>query len=421
MWSKTVGMSLLVLGFIPLGGGVSAQTTEERITELERRIEVLGTELERERMGDVFLPATESRYGLGPAASKIYTKEQGLSIGGYGEALYQNFEDETPAEADFLRAILYVGHKFTDRWVLNTEFEFEHASTSEEGSVSVEFAYIDYLWDEAVNFRAGLVLIPMGFINEYHEPTTFYGARRPDIESLIIPSTWRENGVGVFGDVGDFSYKAFVVNGLQGEDFGPSGLRGGRQKGSEALAEDLAGVVRLDWSAVQGLTLGVAGYYGGSGQDLDPSVDTFIAEAHAEWRWRGLSLRGLAVQAELDDVAELNRIVAADGETPVADADIQSIGETLSGWYIEAGYNVLNEVDVGELAVIPFIRYETYNTQDDIPEGFASSGRYDVEAITFGVNIKPIDELVFKAEYQMYDRGDGSGVDQFNLGMGYIF
>lgn len=421
MLYKPFGMSHLVLGCMLLGGGAYAQTTEERITELERRIQILGAELERERMGDVFLPATESRYGLGPAASKIYAKEQGLSIGGYGEALYQNFEGETPSEADFLRAVLYVGHKFTDRWVLNTEFEFEHASTSEEGSVSVEFAYIDYLWDEAVNFRAGLVLIPMGFINEYHEPTTFYGARRPDIESVIIPSTWRENGAGVFGEVGDFSYKAFVVNGLQGEDFHPDGLRGGRQKGSEALAEDLAGVVRLDWHGVPGLTLGVAGYYGGSGQDLEVSVDAFIAEAHAEWRWRGLSVRGLAVQAELDDVAALNRLVAADREPPVADAEIQSIGETLSGWYIEAGYDMLNEVDAGELAVIPFIRYEAYDTQAEVPDGFASSDRYQADVLTLGLNIKPIDELVFKAEYQMYDRGDDSGINQFNLGMGYIF
>lgn len=404
-----------------LATGASAETTEERLAELERRIEVLGAELERERMGDVFLPATESRYGLGPAASKIYAKEQGLSIGGYGEALYQNYDDDTPAEADFLRAILYVGHKFNDQWVLNTEFEFEHASTSEEGSVSVEFAYLDYLWKEAVNFRAGLVLVPMGFINEYHEPTTFFGARRPDIETVIIPSTWRENGVGVFGDVGDFSYKAFVVNGLQGEDFGPNGLRGGRQKGSEALAEDLAGVVRLDWSGLPGLTLGVSGYYGGSGQDLEVPVDTLIAEAHAEWRWRGLTVRGLAVQAELDDVAALNRIRAADGDEPVVDADIESVGETLSGWYVEAGYDVLNEVDRGELAVIPFVRYEQYDTQDAIPEGFRASGRYDVETVTLGLNVKPLDEIVFKAEYQMVDRADGSGVDQFNLGLGYIF
>lgn len=402
-------------------GSVYAQTTDERFEELERKIDVLSAELERERIGDIFIPATESRYGLGPAASKIYQKTEGLSIGGYGEALYENYEGDKASESDFLRAVLYVGHKFNDRWVLNTEFEFEHASTSEDGSVAVEFAYIDYLWKKEMNFRAGLVLIPMGFINELHEPTTFLGAQRPDVERYIIPTTWRENGGGVFGEIGDFTYKAFLVNGFRGADFSASGFRDGRQKGSEAIAEDFAGVLNLEWRGVPGLLLGASGYYGDSGQDLGVSVNTAMVEAHAEWRWRGLSVRGLAVRAEVDDVAELNRIVSATEDGPIPDSEIDSIGETLTGWYVEVGYDIMSEFALNGPAIIPFVRYEKYNSQDAIPSGFKASGKYDVEITAVGVNVKPIDPVVFKAEYKFVDRADGSGVDQFNLAMGYIF
>ena len=170
---------------------------------------------------------------MGPAASKIYAVEQGLSIGGYGETIYNHFEAAGKSDQfDNLRAVLYFGYKYNDKWVLNTEIEIEHGSTSKDGSVSSEFAYLDYLASDALNFRAGLMLVPVGLVNELHEPTVFLGARRPDVENRIIPSTWRENGVGIFGELAEgLTYKAYVVNGLKGENFSGKGLRGGRQKG----------------------------------------------------------------------------------------------------------------------------------------------------------------------------------------------
>lgn len=394
--------------------------TSDRIAELERKVDALSREVERERLGDVFLPIGDSAHGLGPAASKIYHKEDGLSIGGYGEALYQNFEGDKPATADLLRAVLYFGYKFDERWVLNTEFEFEHASTGESGSVSAEFVTLDYLASPAVNFRAGLLLVPMGFINEMHEPTTYLGARRPDIERMILPSTWRELGAGVFGESGGWAYKAYLVNGLRADRFSPTGVRNGRQKGSETLAEDWAGVARLDWVGWPSLTLGGSLYYGPSGQTLDVDVPTIIAELHAAWTWRGIEARALGVLAKLDDVAELNRVIAA-GEEPVPDADIESIGERMTGGYVELGYNVLEEFSTGAAQVVPFARYERYDTQDHIPSGFSASGRNDVTVWTLGVNVRPREWIVFKADYMIYDRAAGPSPNQFNLAMGYMF
>lgn len=393
----------------------------DRLTELERRLEVLATEIEAMRIGEAAAPADEGSYGLGPAASKIYRTEQGLSIGGYGELLYQNFDSERDDGAasgrtdtfDMLRAVLYFGYKFNDRWVLNTEIEYEHAN-----EVFVEFAYLDYLWRPQANLRAGLLLVPMGFLNELHEPTTFLGATRPAIEQVIIPSTWRENGFGLFGEAGPFSYRTYVVNGLRGAGFTAGGLRGGRQRGSQARAEDFAWVGRLDFTGVPGLLVGGSAYAGGSGQDLKTAggasigVGTQIVEGHAEWKWRGLELRAMGVQAELDDVADLNRALNFTGT--------QSVGETLKGHYVQAGYDVLAGRG-GEQAFTPYARWEVYNTQDDVPAGFTANRANDVEILTLGFAFKPIDQLIFKVDHQNIDNEAGTGTDQFNALLGWIF
>lgn len=420
------------LSFAVLMMGMSAslawgQTDSERIAELERRVDLLGGELEKAQTGSMVDPLTgETRFGLGAGASKVYMVPEGLSIGGYGEAIYSNYEGDKASRSDFLRAILYAGFKYDDHWVLNTEIEFEHASTDKEGSASVEFAYLEYLHSDAFNLRAGLLLVPMGLVNELHEPNTFLSARRPDIESVILPSTWRENGIGAHGQLGDFSYKAYVITALKGEDFSAAGLRGGRQKGSKSVAEDFAGVLRVDYAAQPGLLIGGSLYRGDSGQDSGVSVDTEIYEGHVDFHYRGLSLRGLTTVARLDGVAALNRVMAAnaaaeEGLPTPADSAISSVGEELVGWYVEAGFDLLSLTDEAHVSVTPFVRYETYDTQSKTPAGFKTSASTDVEVITAGLNIKPREEIVFKVDFQSYDTAAGSGTDQLNLSMGYVF
>lgn len=394
----------------------------DRLAELERRIEVLAGEIERLRIGEAAATADSSQFGFGPAASKVYRTERGLSIGGYGELLYQNFDGDRDDGApsgrvdtfDVLRGVLYFGYKFDDRWLLNTEIEYEHAGSE----VAVEFAYVDYLWRPQAGFRAGLLLVPMGFLNELHEPTVFLGARRPDIESVIIPTTWRENGLGLFGDLGPFTYRTYIVNGFRGAGFTAGGLRGGRQKGNQARAEDFAWVGRLDFTGVPGFLAGGSAYVGDSGQDLrtpagrDVSAGTRILEGHLEWRWRGLELRALGVQAELDDVADLNAALGLTGN--------RSVGERLSGWYVQLGYDLLAGRG-GERALIPYARWENYDTQDEVPAGFAANPANDVESLTLGFAFKPIDQLVLKVDHQNYDNAAGTGTDQLNVLFGFIF
>ena len=231
---------------------LAAKPPDERVAELERQVEVLTEEIEDLRLGETTAQSAEDEeglYGLGIAASKVYRVGEGLSIGGYGEMVFESYASERESGEptgfgdviDFLRAVVYVGYKFDDRWVFNSEIEFEHASTSKSGSASVEFAYVDYLWKPQLNFRTGILLLPMGWLNELHEPTLFPSAERPYVEQVLIPSTWRENGAGIFGDVGPFSYRSYVVNGLKGASFTSNGLRGGRQKGAKAQARTSPG------------------------------------------------------------------------------------------------------------------------------------------------------------------------------------
>lgn len=396
--------------------------------ELERRIEILAEEIEKLRIGEAAV-ADRSQYGLGPAASKIYRSKKGVSIGGYGELIYDNpsstRDDGTPSGAepqfDFLRAVLYFGYKFNDRWLLNTEIEYEHASTAEDGSVSVEFAYIDYLARKEVNLRAGLLLLPMGFLNELHEPTVFVGTRRPDVEQRIIPTTWRENGAGVFGELGPVSYRTYVVNGLDGSGFSASGLRGGRQKGSKAKAEDLAWVGRVDYEGVRGLQVGGSYYHGNSGQNLtdqadnpvDADLPTTIYELHVEWRWRGLKARALGVRADVGDVAQLNQALGLAGS--------DSVGEKLSGGYLEVGYDLFASGKRKRGALTPYARWEAFNTQDEVPQGWAADPANDVNSLTLGLAYQPIDQIIFKLDYQDYDNAAATAVDRWNLAMGYVF
>lgn len=393
----------------------------QKIQELESRIALMESVQEQQAFPELFGGALESKYGLGPGASKIYNVPAGVSLGGYGEALYTHDPDKTDV-SDFLRAILYVGYKFNDQWVLNTEFEFEHASTSQSGSASVEFATLDYLHRPELNFRVGMVLVPSGLVNELHEPNLFLPVKRSETESRIIPSTWRENGIGLFGEVNQFRYKAYIVNGLKAEGFSDEGLRGGRQKGSKAESEDLAGILRVDWVPATNIMIGGSIYHGGSGQSLDEDVMTTIIEGHADLQLQALKLRALIASADLGDVASLNRSLATDenGVVP-ADSDIDSVGSSQLGWYVEAGYDLLHGRDAGEKALLPFIRYEQINTQEDVPEGFASSGANDRELITVGVHFRPLDEIVFKADYVTTNPAKGDASEQVNLSMGYVF
>ncbi|MCB9905864.1 MAG: hypothetical protein H6831_15805 [Planctomycetes bacterium] len=398
--------------------GSDAPTIEDRLDRLEQenaqlreRLDIVSGEVERTELRDLFPEIGDARNGLGPAASKVYGQDRGLSIGGYGEGTFTSESGAKDSTADLLRGIIYTGYKFDDRWLFNSELEVEHASTEDAGAVSLEFAYLDYMSRESLNARFGLVLVPMGFINEMHEPTTFLSVNRPETERRIIPSTWRENGVGVYGDAGGFSYRGYVINGFDADGFSAEGLRDGRQDGSKAKANDLAVTARLDWTDTPGVLAGASVYFGNSGQETAGfgSVGTSLVDVHFQYEHRGWWFRALAAAAKLDDTAQLN---AAKGLTGTS-----VIGDEMLGYYGELGYDLMAAFSPESgRALTPYVRYERVNTQESVAVGMADPTN-DETIVSFGVAFQPIDEIVFKTSFEDFDNAP----DRFSLSLGYVF
>lgn len=404
---------------------IKSDKDSEQLLEIRRQLAVLAEELEKLRSGEKEVEISEQTrrsLGLGPSAARVYTKERGVSIAGYGEMLYERFDDKTDSgttsgrfnQLDFLRAVIYFGYRFNDRFLFNSEIEFEHANT-DEGEVAVEFANVDFLLNDFLTIRGGLLLVPMGFLNEFHEPNVFLGARRPVTETVIIPTTWRENGAGIVGRKGSFDYRAYVITPFNAAGFGQSGLRGGRQGGSRARIESPAFVARLDVYPYAGLLVGGSIYTGDSGffsETFVPGQEfrTTIGETHAEYRSGPWEFRALYARASVDDVAQLNTALGLTGTA--------SVGESLGGGYLQAGYSM----SVGnEASLTPYIRFEKVDTQEEVPAGFLRNASTRQSLWTFGAEVRPITNLVIKADYQAIDNDANSAIDQFNIVLGYAF
>lgn len=403
---------------------VAAQ--ESQVDELRRRVEVLAAEVEKLRSGEPeqreLNDERRRALGLAPSAAATYRRAtQGVSLAGYGEMLLENFANSNEDGAagapttrlDFLRAILYAGYRFNDKFVFNSEIEIEHSN-----EIGVEFAYIDYLANDNLTLRGGLLLLPLGLVNEFHEPTVFLGAKRPETEQRILPSTWRENGAGVLGTFGMVNFRAYAVNGMNGAAFRANGLRGGRQKGGQARAANVAFAGRLDVTPVPGIFAGVGLYTGGSGQEqvvLDGErldVGTTITEVHGQAQLRGVDIRALFARASIDRAGDVSRALklAANG----------SVAETMQGGYVQVGYNVLSQLNT-PLALTPYVRYEQVDTQHRVPAGFTRALAFDGDFKTLGVEFKPIPNVVIKTDYQWVTNAASTGRNQFNMNLGYAF
>ena len=415
--------ALLCLG---AGAAFAQDDMEQRMQNLEERQGILATEFDRLRSLFVLPEESDykSAYGLGPAASKIYGRERGLSLGGYGHTwLQRNIDTESKSQWDYKRFILYVGFKFSDKLLLNSELEWEHASTSDTGggagSVSVEFATIDYLHAPEFNFRFGMLLVPFGFVNEIHEPPFYYGNQRPMVASQIIPTTWRENGFGFFGELADgaVQYRLYTITSPDGSDFKSSNLRSSRQKGNRAKAEDMSIVLRLDATPKDGVLVGgsvLTGNTGHGGEYTDEKIKADIAllmwEVHVQYQYRGLHLRALYTEANIDDTDILS-VHRGEG-----------ISDRLWGYYGEVAYDILPMMSpTTRMALEPFLRYERFNTQENVPAGFTPDEKRNQTVYTVGVNFYPHPNVVFKIDYRNFDSEGGDLDDDVNIGVGFTF
>lgn len=349
------------------------------------------------------------------SADLMLQKDGKLSIGGYGEAHFNqplSASQKNLGTLDLHRVVLFLGYNFNEKTQFVTEVEFEHAN-----ELWVEQAFLQHKINNFINFRAGLMLIPMGIINEYHEPTTFYSVERPAIDSKITPSTWREMGAGFSGNIIDLNlkYQLYVVGGLNGYDTegifnGSKGLRSGRQKGSKTYMSSPNYTGRIEYYGIRNLNIGVSGYFGDSqsklykGIDKNNATEMAIADSSVvgismfgldfRYQFKALHVRSQFYMTNLSNTQQYNTFTGSE-------TDVNDLGSQMMGYYLEAGYNVFSFSDNLKTELIPFVRYEHYNTHFKLDDNVAFNGAYNNHIITMGLNYKLTNKSVLKADFQL--------------------
>jgi hypothetical protein len=348
---------------------------QQQVNELEQRIEALGD------------------------AADSGTKTAGATtIGGYGELHCNNLNNKLDGGSDkksidFHRFVLFFNHEFDASTRLFTEVELEHslAGDGQPGEVELEQAYVEFDLNNQMSAKGGLFLVPVGLINETHEPPTFYGVERNPVEKNIIPTTWWEGGAGLNHRFANgFSYDLAVHSGLYAPDYS---IRGSRQKVAKAKADALAYTARVKWSGIPGLELAATlNHQTDIRQDTAAEeVSANLVEAHAAYSTGPFSLRALYAEWQLDD----------DGTAAGKDEQ--------NGWYIEPAYKVGAKWGV-------FARHNVWDNQ----AGDSADSEYQQTDV--GVNFWPHEDVVIKLDYQDQSVPDGkSEYDGINLGIGYQF
>jgi hypothetical protein len=364
-------------------------------------------------------------------AEKIIGSNQGLHIGGYGQIDYNrqiNDELNYNATLDVHRLVTFFGYNFNEKTSFISEIEMEHVK-----EVYVEQSFLSHIIKNNLTVNAGLMLIPMGIQNLYHEPPTFNGVERTNVDKYIVPTTWREMGVSVNGRMMDntLSYELMLVNGFNGYDgegvfSGSSGLRSGRQKAAKSYMTSPDFASRFSYVGIPNLNLGLSTYFGASESTayngLDLSDENAVASADStiiginmigidgRYQKGALQLRGQYIVADLSNTNQYNTFTGKD------------LGSKMLGYYTEAGYNLLANKETNN-ELIAFARYENYNTHKEVENGGISiNSNYDRKDVIIGLGLKLAKGAMFKVDYQIKSNGNSNPrTDQINIGTAVWF
>jgi predicted porin len=272
-----------------------------------------------------------------------------------------------------------------------------------------------------MNLKGGLFLIPLGILNETHEPPTYYGVERNEVETRIIPTTWRELGAGVHGLLaGGLRYDVGITTGFDsGKLDDPStGVRSAHQEGQLANAHDLSVYGALNYRS-RGLLLGGGVFTGNTGQNgasnpLLKGVDARLTmwDVHAQYKVGGLELQAVYADGKLADADQLNAAILATSAEPFAAPN------RMKGAYVQAAYHVYKR---DKLDFAPFVRLESIDIrqQEDPANGLFQDPANHERITTAGFNFWVHPQVVLKADVQRY-RTDATK-DRFDLGVGYMF
>ena len=374
---------------------LKAQVAElqQQLQALSAKIEVANQQIEENTQTAEVVVAEVENLSIGSSFGDASWAEN-TRIGGYGELHYNNLD--SGKEIDFHRFVLFVEHEFSDRIRLFTELELEHslAGDGKPGEVELEQAYIEVDLNDRLASKAGLFLVPVGILNETHEPPTFYGVERNEVEKNIIPTTWWEAGAGLSGrsDNG-FSWDLALHSGLNTPTSGSNAfkIRNGRQKVAEALAEDLAVTGRVKYTGVPGLELAATVQYQSdiTQSTVAESASATLFEAHAAYTSGAFGLRALYAVWDVDSAA-----AAAIGR------------DKQEGFYIEPSWRINDAFGL-------FARYSEWDNEAGLSTSEATT-QFDI-----GFNWWIHENVVLKADYE--NQGGDKDVDGFNLGVGFQY
>ena len=389
-----------------------------------------------------------------------------LSVGGYGEvAMSRNFysdnvyrysnptkykDDPSHGRFDIPHAVLYIGYDFGHGWSMQSEIEFEHTGTGSAvekefteageweqeiekgGEVALEQFWLQKSFKPWLNLRIGHFVVPVGALNNAHEPLNFFTVYRPEGESTILPSTWHDTGIGLWGEIGKWSYEFQVIAGLDAFMFNRDNFvkYGAASPYEFKVANNYGFAVRIDNRSIKNLRLSVSGYYGNSMHNSFPNDmkdtrykdikgSTWIGSFDFSYKGRNLIIRGNADYGHVDDAVTISTIKrnmtsnnAPYKKTPV--------GQSAITYGAEAGYDILGLTDKIQDKLYLFGRYEYYDSY--IPASDQQDYTFtDVHRIAAGINWLPIPQIAVKAEFSERFRKDNyNNEPSVSIGIAYM-
>ena len=417
IWPLILGLTLI------LGAGQAWAIDNE---ELEQMIDDLTDEF------DVYKATNE-------ANTSFYGNK--VLVFGYGEMHFNVPTDGRSSRADQHRWVLGIQTRLTDWIQFNAEIDFEHAVQELE----FELGHLSFLINPKINFRTGYMLLPVGFLNEFHEPPLFWTVERPLLQRSIIPTTWSGAGAGFYGTpFQGVNYRFYVVNSIQsvrpidfdGEHMGAggdsaffrasNGIRNGRSFVDEVIAEDFAVVGRVEFTNLYpGLQVAGSFYTGETTHDvIDEGGRTTLLEADVQYRKKWFQMNATYAHIFIDDAADLNEFRNSAGAPAGDSTAAQGITpNSLYGWNVQAGIHVPQMLGWDTRQdVVPYFLYEMINLQSDIPDGFGPRNpKSDQEVLTFGFSYLPIPNVALKFDFTQHWFGDDTKTETANMAVSYMY
>ncbi|HWW04544.1 hypothetical protein [Collimonas sp.] len=370
-------------------------------------------------------PAVTAPVSTAAAASPATMLGPNTVLSSYGEVNYTRpRHDSSKSQADVARAVIGITHRFDEKTKMVAEFEWEHAvtSASDKGETEVEQLYVEREFNNGLRAKGGLFLIPAGLLNTNHEPTAYYGVYRNFVETAIIPSTWREAGLGLSQTLDNgITWDTGLTTGFDlskwdatTTDGRTSPLGSIHQEGQMAKSHDLSVFGALNWRGVPGLLLGGSVFTGKIGQKTPDfaaqDARLTLWDLHARYTPGKWDLSAVYARGTISNTEALNQTFAGN-PTPVP--------SSFYGWYTQAAYQLWKNSDY---TLTPFLRYERFNTANSyaaMPAGLAVATGPNEGVWTVGTNFNVGEGVVLKADYQKFKVDTAR--DRFNLGLGYAF